>query len=128
MLGNQLERVEETRKATTPQLSRQLTPPVVASIIPSFGPATGALIGTGFSGVTAVNFFGHPEYRPVTGTRGHDHRQRLHRPYWCVLRFLPAVSFTVNSDAQITAVTPLAFGAAPITVTTPGGIATGLFL
>ncbi|MGK8522633.1 IPT/TIG domain-containing protein [Nocardia asteroides] len=76
--------------------------PTLVSVTPGTGPVTGGTVvtitGTGFTGATGV-FFG----------------------------FLPAVSFTVNSDTQITAVTPIGFGPAPITVTAPGGIATGLF-
>ncbi|WP_280498091.1 IPT/TIG domain-containing protein [Nocardia asiatica] len=161
-----------------------VTPPVIASIIPNFGPATGGnlvtLIGTGFSGVTAVNFGATPATFfvgvsstliiaiappgtgtvPVTVTTPVGTSPGVPYTYVSVptlvsvtpntgpvtggtvvtitgtgftgatgvfFGFLPAVSFTVNSDTQITAVTPLGFGPAPITVTTPGGIASGLF-
>ncbi|MFJ2911882.1 IPT/TIG domain-containing protein [Streptomyces sp. NPDC087228] len=71
--------------------------PVVTGVAPSSGPTSGGtsvtLTGTGFTGATAVTFAG-----------------------------FPAASFTVNSDTQITAVTPAgSAGAAVVTVTTPGG-------
>lgn len=71
--------------------------PVVTAVAPSSGPTSGGtsvvITGTGFTGTTAVRFAD-----------------------------APAASFTVNSPTQITAVTPAASpGAAPITVTTPGG-------
>ncbi|MBF6296968.1 IPT/TIG domain-containing protein [Nocardia amamiensis] len=75
--------------------------PTLTSISPATGPVTGGttvtLTGTGFTGATAV-FFG----------------------------ILPATSFTVNSPTQITAVTPAGLGTVPVTVATPGGIATGV--
>ncbi len=75
--------------------------PTLTSITPTSGPVTGGttviLTGTGFTGATAV-FFG----------------------------VLPATSFTVNSPTQITAVTPVGIGTVPVTVATPGGIATGV--
>ncbi|WP_330229120.1 IPT/TIG domain-containing protein [Nocardia sp. NBC_00508] len=76
--------------------------PTLTSISPTTGPVTGGttvtLTGTGFTGATAV-FFG----------------------------ILPATSFTINSSTQITAVTPVGLGTVPVTVATPGGIATGVF-
>ncbi|MGO4649606.1 IPT/TIG domain-containing protein [Nocardia sp. 2YAB30] len=70
--------------------------PTLTSISPNSGPVTGGttvtLTGTGFTGATSV-FFG----------------------------ILPATSFTVNSDTQITAVTPVGLGTVPVTVTTAGG-------
>jgi hypothetical protein len=74
--------------------------PTLTSITPNSGPVTGGttvtLTGTGFTGATAV-FFG----------------------------ILPAISFTVNSATQITAVTPVGLGTVPVTVTTAGGISAG---
>ncbi|WP_432587038.1 IPT/TIG domain-containing protein [Streptomyces sp. HD1123-B1] len=71
--------------------------PVLTSISPSQGSVNGAntvtLTGSGFTGATAVTF-----------------------------GFQPAVSFTVVSSTQITAVVPPgSAGAVPVTVTTPGG-------
>ncbi|WP_327115921.1 IPT/TIG domain-containing protein [Nocardia sp. NBC_01730] len=70
--------------------------PTLTSISPNSGPVTGGttvvLTGTGFTSATAV-FFG----------------------------FLPATSFTVNSNTQITAVTPVGLGTVPVTVSTVGG-------
>ncbi|MEU6582437.1 IPT/TIG domain-containing protein [Nocardia sp. NPDC046763] len=75
--------------------------PTLSSISPATGPITGGttviLTGTGFTGATAV-FFG----------------------------ILPAASFTVNSDTQITAVTPPGLGTVPVTVTTAAGTSSGL--
>ncbi|MGY1941351.1 IPT/TIG domain-containing protein [Nocardia gipuzkoensis] len=159
-------------------------PPAVASIIPNFGPATGgtlvALIGTGFTGVTSVNFGATPATFfipvtstliiaitppgtgtvPVTVTNSAGTSPGVPFTYVSVptlvsvtpntgpvtggtavtitgtgftgatgvfFGVLPAASFTVNSDTQITAVTPLGFGTVPITVTAPGGITTGVF-
>jgi uncharacterized protein YhjY with autotransporter beta-barrel domain len=73
--------------------------PAVTSISPSSGPLAGGtmvvLTGSGFTGATAVNFC-------------------------CV----PATSFTVDSDTQITAVSParISAGAVNVRVTTVGGI------
>ncbi|WP_245714205.1 beta strand repeat-containing protein, partial [Nocardia vaccinii] len=70
--------------------------PTVGTVSPNQGPETGGntvtLTGTGFTGTTAVHF------GPNT-----------------------AVSFTVVSDTEITAVVPAGTGAVDITVTTPGG-------
>ena len=71
--------------------------PSVVSAAPNTGPVAGGttiiITGTGFTGVSAVTF-------GVT----------------------PATSFTVNSDTQITAVSPAhAAGAVVVTVTGPGG-------
>ncbi|MBL1099455.1 beta strand repeat-containing protein [Streptomyces coffeae] len=71
--------------------------PVLTSISPSQGSVNGGntviLTGSGFTGATAVTF-----------------------------GFQPAVSFTVGSSTQITAVVPPgSAGAVPVTVTTPGG-------
>ncbi|MEV0033900.1 IPT/TIG domain-containing protein [Nocardia sp. NPDC050793] len=75
--------------------------PTLTSISPTSGPVTGGttvtLTGTGFTGATAV-FFG----------------------------ILPATSFTVNSDTQITAVAPIGLGTVPVTVTTAGGTSNGV--
>ncbi|WP_230329970.1 IPT/TIG domain-containing protein [Nocardia aurantiaca] len=75
--------------------------PTLSSISPASGPVTGGttviLTGTGFTGATAV-FFG----------------------------VLPAASFTVNSDTQITAVAPPGLGTVPVTVTTAAGTSNGL--
>ena len=73
-------------------------PPTVTSISPTSGPAAGGtsvvITGTNFSGATgqAVKFGG-----------------------------VSALSFTVNSDTQITATAPANNGIADVTVTTPGG-------
>jgi hypothetical protein len=73
--------------------------PTVTSFLPAAGPVgtTVAIAGTGFSGATAVTFDG-----------------------------TAATSFTVDSDAQITAVVPAGAGSGLITVTTPGGSGTSL--
>jgi|SRR5215831_12809825 len=76
-----------------------IAPPIphVTSIAPGGGPTTGGtavtLTGSGFSGVTAVNF----------GTE-------------------PAADFSSDSDTQITAISPSGTGTADITVTTPAGV------
>ncbi len=72
-------------------------PPMAITLLPASGPISGgtAVVITGFSltGATAVNF-----------------------------GLTPAVSFTVNSDSQITAIAPAGLaGATLVTVTTPGG-------
>jgi hypothetical protein len=73
--------------------------PVVASVSPSQGPASGGttvtVTGAGFTGATAVRF----------GTN-------------------TATSFTVNSSTQITAVSPSGTGTVNVTVTTSQGIST----
>ncbi|WP_432037613.1 beta strand repeat-containing protein [Streptomyces cucumeris] len=74
-----------------------ISAPVLTSISPSQGSVNGGntvtLTGSGFTGATAVTF-----------------------------GFQPAVSFTVVSSTQITAVVPPgSAGAVPVTVTTPGG-------
>ncbi|MFF2848229.1 IPT/TIG domain-containing protein, partial [Streptomyces sp. NPDC058001] len=70
--------------------------PVLGSVVPSTGPAAGnnnvTLNGSGFIGATAVTF----------GTSA-------------------ALTYTVNSATQITAVAPAGTGAVPVTVRTPGG-------
>ncbi|MGV9823583.1 IPT/TIG domain-containing protein [Nocardia xishanensis] len=75
--------------------------PTLTSISPNSGPVTGGttvtLTGTGFTGATAVRF-----------------------------GILPATSFTVNSDTQITAVTPVGLGTVAVTVTTAGGTSNGV--
>ncbi len=75
------------------------TGPVVSSISPTSGPAAGGttvtIIGSGFTGASKVLF----------GT-------------------VAASSFTVNSDTQITAVSPAGSGTMHVTVTTPGGTTT----
>jgi IPT/TIG domain-containing protein/BACON domain-containing protein len=72
-----------------------LVTPVVASISPTSGPAIGGttvtITGSGFTGATKVLF----------GTA--------------------TSTFTVNSDTQITAVSPGGSGTVDVTVTTPGG-------
>jgi len=75
--------------------------PMVSSISPSSGPAAGStsvtITGTGFTGATGVSF----------GSTA-------------------ASSFTVDSDTQITAISPAGSGTVDVTVTTPNGIsATG---
>ncbi|MFE9324952.1 IPT/TIG domain-containing protein [Nocardia sp. NPDC052278] len=73
-----------------------LAVPALSGISPSQGSTAGGttvtLTGSGLTGVTAVNFGG-----------------------------TPATSFTVNSDAQITAVAPAGTGFVSVTVTGPGG-------
>jgi hypothetical protein len=76
--------------------------PTLASVTPSSGPPSGGtvvvLTGTGFTGATAVSFGG-----------------------------TPATLFTVNSDTQITVLTPAhAAGTVQVTVTTPGGTSNGV--
>ncbi|WP_406275660.1 IPT/TIG domain-containing protein [Nocardia sp. NBC_00881] len=70
--------------------------PALNSISPNQGSTSGGttvtLTGSGLTGATAVNFGG-----------------------------TPATSFTVNSDTQITAVSPAGTGIVPVTVTGPGG-------
>ncbi|WP_406278364.1 IPT/TIG domain-containing protein [Nocardia sp. NBC_00881] len=70
--------------------------PVLGSVDPNSGPETGGntviLTGTGFTEVTAV------EFGPTA-----------------------AISFTVNSDTQITAIAPAGIGTADVTVTATGG-------
>uniref|UniRef100_UPI000AA36068 beta strand repeat-containing protein n=1 Tax=Nocardia amamiensis TaxID=404578 RepID=UPI000AA36068 len=70
--------------------------PTLTSIVPGSGPETGgntvSLIGTRFTGATTVEFGG-----------------------------TPAASFTVISDAVITAVAPAGTGTVAVTITTPGG-------
>ncbi|MEV6183324.1 IPT/TIG domain-containing protein [Streptomyces sp. NPDC052015] len=73
--------------------------PVVSSVSPNQGPASGGttvtVSGTGFTGATAVRF----------GTKA-------------------ATSFTVNSSTQITAVSPSGTGTVNVTVTTSQGTST----
>ncbi|MBF6356046.1 IPT/TIG domain-containing protein [Nocardia higoensis] len=75
--------------------------PVLTSLDPTAGAAAGGttvtLTGTGFTGATAVSFGA-----------------------------TPATSFTVVSDSEITAVAPAGTGVEPVTVTTVGGVSTGL--
>lgn len=71
--------------------------PVIASVSPTSGPTNGftsiMISGSNFTGATAVSFSG-----------------------------IPASGFTVDSDTQITAVSPAhAAGTVDVTVTTPGG-------
>ncbi|WP_280251188.1 ice-binding family protein [Nocardia abscessus] len=76
--------------------------PTLASVTPSSGPPSGGtvvvLTGTGLTGATGVSFGG-----------------------------TPATLFTVNSDTQITVLTPAhAAGTVAVTVTTPGGTSNGV--
>ncbi|MBF6208055.1 DUF3494 domain-containing protein [Streptomyces gardneri] len=76
--------------------------PTLASVTPNSGPPSGGtvvvLTGTGLTGATAVSFGG-----------------------------TPATLFTVNSDTQITVLTPAhAAGTVQVTVTTPGGTSNGV--
>lgn len=78
-----------------------VTPPKFTSIAPASGSTAGGnvvtITGTGFTGATAVNF-------GVT----------------------PATAYTVQSPTKITATVPAhAAGVVDVTITTPGGIATG---
>ncbi|MFK0021095.1 IPT/TIG domain-containing protein [Streptomyces sp. NPDC090798] len=70
--------------------------PVLSSVVPNTGPSAGSstvtLNGSSFTGATAVNF----------GTN-------------------LALSYTVDTAAKITAVTPPGTGAVPVTVRSPGG-------
>ncbi|MBH0776811.1 IPT/TIG domain-containing protein [Nocardia bovistercoris] len=74
-----------------------LAVPALTDITPSQGATAGGttvvLTGAGLTDVTAVDFGG-----------------------------TPATSFTVDSDTQITAVTPAGTGIAAVTVTAPGGV------
>ncbi len=76
--------------------------PTIDDISPQFGLTTAnttvILTGTNFTGATAVKF----------GT-------------------LDAVSYTVDNDGQITAVTPYGTNTVPVTVQTPGGTGGGVF-
>ncbi|MFE1962706.1 IPT/TIG domain-containing protein [Streptomyces sp. NPDC059479] len=69
--------------------------PVLNSVVPNVGPSAGSssvtLNGSGFVGVTAVNFGA-----------------------------TPALTYTVNSAIQITATTPPGTGTVPVTVRVPG--------
>lgn len=82
-------------------VTHTLTTGYFSPSITSFKPAPGSqgiivtITGTHFTGTTAVKFNG-----------------------------TPAKTFTVASDAQITATAPSGFTTGPITVTTPGGTAT----
>ncbi|PPJ30273.1 cell shape-determining protein [Nocardia nova] len=76
--------------------------PTLTSVTPSSGPPSGGtvvvLTGTGLTGATAVSFGG-----------------------------TPATLFTVNSDTQITVLTPAhTAGTVQVTVTTPGGTSNGV--
>ncbi|UAK31851.1 IPT/TIG domain-containing protein [Nocardia asteroides] len=89
--------VVTTAGGTSNQLTYTYLPtPALASIEPGSGPETGGntvtLTGTGLTGTTAVTFDG-----------------------------TPALTFTVVSDAQITAVAPAGTGSADVTLTTAGG-------
>ncbi|WP_283779602.1 IPT/TIG domain-containing protein [Nocardia sputi] len=81
---------------SNPLIYTYLPTPALASIEPGSGPETGGntvtLTGTGLTGTTAVTFDG-----------------------------TPAPTFTVVSDAQITAVAPAGTGSADVTLTTAGG-------
>ncbi|RKN05403.1 IPT/TIG domain-containing protein [Streptomyces radicis] len=76
------------------------TAPVLNSLVPGQGPTSGGnqvvLMGTGFTGASAVHFGA-----------------------------APAV-FTVNSGTQITATAPPGSGSVSVTVTTPGGTSNGV--
>ncbi|MGN2638377.1 IPT/TIG domain-containing protein [Nocardia takedensis] len=78
-----------------------LAVPSLTGVAPGQGSTAGGttvvLTGTGLSGVTAVSFGG-----------------------------VAAISFTVDSDTQITAVTPAGTGIAVVTVTAPGGTSSGV--
>jgi hypothetical protein len=78
-----------------------VAPPAVTGLSPAFGDAFGGTVvtitGTGFSGATAVTFASS------------------------VFGLTPAAGFTVVSDTQITATTPIGFGQSDVLVTTPGG-------
>ncbi|WP_280244436.1 IPT/TIG domain-containing protein, partial [Nocardia abscessus] len=80
-----------------PVTYRYLPAPTLAAVAPDSGPETGGntvtLTGTGLTGTTAVTFDG-----------------------------TPATSFTVVSDAEITAIAPAGTGPAAVAVTTAGGI------
>jgi hypothetical protein len=81
-----------TASSTTPfQVS---PPPTVTSVAPASGKVgdTVTLVGTGFTGATAVKFGG-----------------------------TPAATFTVSAPTTLTAVVPAGASAGPVEVTTPGG-------
>ncbi|MEU2121018.1 IPT/TIG domain-containing protein [Nocardia niwae] len=75
--------------------------PTLTTVVPSSGPAAGGttviLTGTNLTGATAVTFGG-----------------------------TPAISFTVNSATQITAVAPAGAGTVQVAVTTAGGTSNGV--
>ena len=75
--------------------------PVIFTIVPSAGPASGGttvtITGTGYTSATSVNFGA-----------------------------TPAISFTVDSNTQITAVTPAGTGTVSVTVMTAGGTSNGV--
>jgi hypothetical protein len=73
-----------------------VSPPKLTRFTPLTGPAGSSvtLVGTNFSGATAVSFHGHA-----------------------------ATSFKVRSDTQIIVTVPTGATSGPITVTTPGGVA-----
>ncbi|KJY42180.1 hypothetical protein VR41_08935 [Streptomyces sp. NRRL B-1568] len=82
--------------ATTSAEPLATSVPMVSSVSPISGTTAGGtnvtVTGTGFTGATTVRFGD-----------------------------TPATSFTVNSDTQITATTPLGSGTVQVTVTTPSG-------
>ena len=91
-----------TSAVSTADRFTYVPPPTFTSVSPASGPVsvqtTVTISGTGFTGATAVTFGG-----------------------------TPAVSFVVNSDTSITAITPARTSAGPVTIiiTAPGGSATG---
>ncbi|MGW4369250.1 IPT/TIG domain-containing protein [Nocardia takedensis] len=88
--------VTDTSGASNGSAYQYLAVPSLTGATPAQGPTAGGttvvLTGTGLSDVTAVSFGGSP-----------------------------AASFTVDSDTQITAVSPTGTGIVVITVTAPGG-------
>ncbi|MDO7875683.1 FG-GAP-like repeat-containing protein [Hymenobacter sp. ASUV-10] len=76
----------------------QTPAPTLSSFAPASGPVGSSVVltGTDFTGATAVRF-----------------------------GIVPATSFVVNSDTQITAVVPAGFALAPISVTNAAGVSTG---
>ncbi|MGW7007029.1 IPT/TIG domain-containing protein, partial [Streptomyces sp. NPDC054933] len=90
--------VNRPAQSSTPSVGQPLAAaaPTVTSVVPTSGSTAGGttatVTGTGFTGATAVRFGA-----------------------------TPAPSFTVNSDTQLTATSPLGTGTVQVTVTTPGG-------
>ncbi|WP_324199149.1 IPT/TIG domain-containing protein [Nocardia amamiensis] len=93
--------VTTTGGASNPVTYAYVPAPTLASVAPDSGPETGGntaiLTGTGFAGTTVVNFGG-----------------------------TAAVSFTVVSDTELSAVVPAGIGSVNVTVTTAGGISNGV--
>jgi hypothetical protein len=87
--------IQSTLQYTSLSAASSVPTPYISSFSPTSGPSAAVVItGTGLTGVTAVKFGG-----------------------------TDAVSFTVDSDTQITATSPASFTDGPVTVTTAAGTA-----